>query len=153
MRECRWSKRVERWYDGESHEPETVAEHVHECPACAALLKRMKLFREGIRAVAVRAEIADPQLSAFTQGIHEGLQRPVPRRTGLWTVLSLSAAALIVAISLFAVFTGGPAPAVAQHTVVESASTEVEGATVKTQNSTDNKRAVIWVHRPQKDVL
>lgn len=153
MRECRWSERVERWFDGESSEPDTIAQHVSECPACATAVKRLSLFRQGVKAVAVRQEIAPTQLPAFVEGIREGIERPARRRTGLWALLSLSAASLIVAVSLFAVFTGGPDPVVAQHTVVESASTEVEGATVKTQDSTDKKTAIIWVHRPQKDVL
>jgi anti-sigma factor RsiW len=153
MRECRWSMKVERWVDGEARDPDAVARHVEECPACTATVKRMQAFRHGIQAVAVREAIAPSQLPAFLDGIREGIDRPARRRTGLWAVLSLSAASLIVAVSLFAVFTGGPEPVVAEHTVVESATTEVEGATVKTQDSTDNTRAIVWVHRPQKDVL
>jgi predicted anti-sigma-YlaC factor YlaD len=151
MRDCRWSPRVERWFDGESREPERVAQHVAECPGCAGLVNRLERWRKGARAVAEKAEIADAQFPAFLAGVREGIEAPERRRSGLWAVVSLTAAALLVALSVFAVFTG-PGPAKA-HTVVESAETEVEGATVETQDSTEDSSAVIWVHVPRRDVL
>lgn len=153
MHKCRWTRQVERWFDGESRQPRDVAQHIDGCPACQAYARRLELFRAGAQAVAVRQEIASPQFPAFLEGIREGIEQPRRRHTGVWALASLMAASLIVAISLFAVFTGGPDPVGAEHTVVESASTEMEGATVEMQNSTDGSRAIVWVHRPGKDVL
>lgn len=153
MHECRWNRRVERWFDGESREPEAVERHIETCGACQAAVTGLQRFRAGVKAVAVRQEIAPTQFPAFLEGIRERIDVPAHRHTGIWALASLMAASLIVAISLFAVFTGGPDPVGAEHSVVESASTEVEGATVETQNSTDGTRAIVWVHRPRKDVL
>lgn len=153
MHECRWMRRVERWFDGESREPEAIKRHIEECAACRTTLRSLERFRAGVQAVSVRQEIAPAQFPAFLEGIRERIDVPARRHTGIWAVASLMAASLIVAVSLFAVFTGGPDPVGAEHTVVESASTEVEGATVETQNSTDGTRAIVWVHRPRKDVL
>jgi len=117
MGKCRWSQRVERWFDGESREPESVAQHVAGCPQCAAMAARLQRFREGVHAVDVRAEIASGQFPAFLEGIRQGIEAPRRRHTGVWALASVSAAALIVAVSLFAMFTGGPEPVEARHTL------------------------------------
>lgn len=153
MSKCAWTRRVEQWFDGESHGQDGVAAHAATCPVCAATLKRLSRLHEGVEAIATREEIGAAQFSAFMAGIREQIEAPESRRTGLWAVLSLTAAALIAALSIFAVVTGGPDPVVAEHTVVESATTEIEGAVIEKQNSSDAGPATIWIHPPRKDVL
>lgn len=153
MPECRWSKRVERWFDGESREPDSVARHLAGCSACAAYVARLERFRAGVRAVSVRPEVSASQMPAFLEGIRERIEAPRRRRSGWWAVVSLTAAAMLVAVSLFALVTGGPDPVKAEHSVIESATTDVEGATVETKDSTEGNRAIVWVHVPRKDVL
>lgn len=153
MIKCGWTRQVERLFDGESTGLERVKAHVASCPACAGTLRRLTVLREGVSVVAAREEIGAAQFPAFMAGIREQIEAPAPRRTGMWAVLSLTAAALIAALSIFAVASGGPAPVVAEHTVVESATTEIEGAIVEKQNSSDHGPATIWIHPPRKDVL
>ena len=153
MTKCGWTRQVEQWFDGESAGLERVPAHVASCPSCARTLGLLTALREGVSVVASREEIGATQFPAFMAGIREQIEAPAPRRMGLWAVLSLTAAALIAALSIFAVATGGPAPVVAEHTIVESATTEIEGAVVEKQNSSDHGPATIWIHPPRKDVL
>ena len=99
-------------------------------------------MRAGVSAVARREGISDAQFPAFMRGIQDGIDAPRPRPAGLWAALSLSTAALIVAVAVFAVFFGGTSPA--QATKVESMSTELPGATVDTYRSEDGVTTV-WI--------
>ncbi len=149
MSECRWTPRVERWFDGESAEAEMVEQHLAVCAVCAEHLARLQVIRGGAEAVAVREAIGEPQLPAFIDGIRERVERPVRWRAGFWTLVSLSAGALIVALSTLYLLTGGPQEALA--TEVESYSTELEGATVTTYLSEDGT-ATVWVSMPEKEL-
>ena len=144
MFKCAWQRQAERWFDGECAASDAVARHVASCPECAAFLDRLRVLRTGAKAVAVREEIAEPQLPAFIEGLRERIQAP-PRHRGAWALVSLTAASLIVAVSVFftvTVVTGPPRGAAA--TVVESASTDIRGATV-TVSSSEDGTALVWV--------
>ena len=108
-------------------------------------------MRDGVRAVAGRETIAQGQFPAFMDGIRDRVEMPVRRRGRFWTILSLSSAALVVAISIFSMFVT-PKP-VKARSEVESATSDVEGATVNTQDSTDDSPTIVWVHEPKRDVL
>lgn len=151
MDACRWMKQIEAYADGESgEETQAIEAHVGNCRLCADHLAQLRRIREGVSAVARRETIQDAQFPAFMRGIREGIESPPPaHRRGVFAILSFGMAALIVAVAAFAVFSGGPAPVKA--TEVESAYTDLEGATLNTYNSEDGV-TTIWVTVGKDDV-
>lgn len=150
MFECRWRPRIERWFDGQSSDTADVERHVGECAECARFLSSLRLMRTHVEASSKQHEIRDAQFAAFMDGIRERVETPVRgHHRGLWAALSLTAAALIVALSTFFMFTGGLGKAKA--TVVESASSELEGAQIKTYDSGDGVTTV-WITVAKDDV-
>ena len=152
MSECRWIRTVEQWFDGACADAQRVSEHLAACPECAAYARRLRVLRDGAAAVAKQEEVRDPQFAAFMAGIREQIQVPRRRHRGAWALVSLTAAALIVAAATFLVLSNGPRTADA--TVVESCSTEIQGATV-TSYATENGVTTVWVKVPiaQDDIL
>ncbi len=148
MNSCRWMKRVEACFDGAPADP-AVERHTAACPVCAAHLEALRRMRAGVAAVAVRESVTDAQFPAFMRGIREGIERPERHHTGFWAVLSLTAAALIVAVATFAVFSGGTAPV--RATEVESMSTDLQGAKVDTYRSEEGVTTV-WITMSKDDV-
>ena len=150
MNDCAFEQKVERWFDGERENTAAVEQHLAACAGCRDYVA----FLETARAVSQRAdrpEIADAQMPAFMAGIREGAQaqrEPWGRR--VLAGLSLVTAALIVTISLISIFTPAPPPAAAD-TVVESSSTDIEGATTESYLS-DDGNAVVWVNVPEGDM-
>ena len=151
MGTCRFQRKAERWFDGESNNRHEVERHVAECPDCAAWLEMLRETRAGVESVLGQVEISDAQLPAFLEGIREQIQGPRRRaRTGLWALASVTAAALVVAISMMTIFSDGPAPVQAQ-TIVEQCSTELDGATTTSYYSEDGT-ATVWVNVPEGDM-
>lgn len=152
MFECRWTYAVERWFDGEHPEPETVERHVQSCAACAEQWAALRALRSGAHAAASRQEIRDPQLQAFLSGIREGIEAPRRSYRGLWALASVAAAALIVAAAVVVIFSGGPGKVDA--TVVESVSSDIKGATVESYSS-KNGVTTVWLKAPaaKDDIL
>ncbi|MBI5090867.1 MAG: hypothetical protein HZB26_00310 [Candidatus Hydrogenedentes bacterium] len=151
MGKCEWNSRVERWFDGAETADTEISTHLETCGVCTAYLSMLKRLRGGAAAVAKREEIRDPQFHAFMEGIRNRVEgAPAGRRLGWWTLSSVAAAALIVAIFTFMVVTGGPA-AVRAQTTVESASTDLDGATAEVYSS-ENGTATVWVNIPRGDV-
>ncbi len=151
MSKCRWTKQAEAWADGEAGNPAAVEAHVEACAACRAHVEGLRIVRAGVAAVRRNDEIRDPQLAAFVSGIRERLEEP-PRsrsRSRFWALLSLSAAALIVALSAFFMITNGLGKVDA--TVVESCGSDLQGATV-TSYSSDNGVTTVWVTASEDDV-
>ena len=148
MDKCRWINAVERWFDGETSDAEPVMAHVAACPVCAAHLAQLQTLRRGVAALVTHEEIADAQFPAFVTGIRQGLERP-PYYRRFWTFASVTAAALIVAVSALLMFTGGSKTVDA--TVVESCSTEVAGATV-TSYASENGVTTVRVEMSQDDL-
>lgn len=116
-----------------------------------------RTYLEGLRELRRRAQllpdtpqIADAQFPAFMDGVREGVDRATPGVWGhrIWAMLSLSAAALLVALSLFLVWNqAGPVSA----SVVEKATTEIQGATVNAYTS-ESGTAVVWVDSARVDL-
>ena len=152
MFECRWIYDVERWFDGEHPEPEAVRGHVETCAACAGRLGRLQGMRAGVQGVVKRHEIGEPQLDAFLDGIRNRIEEPRRSHRGIWALASVTAAALIVAVATLMVFTS--APGKVDATVVESVSSEIQGATVESYSS-DNGVTTIWLKVPaaRDDIL
>ncbi|MDP7638641.1 MAG: hypothetical protein QGG73_02845 [Candidatus Hydrogenedentes bacterium] len=148
MDTCKHRATIERWFDGESNEGSFVEAHLQTCAGCVEHLGFLESSREAVGAVVHRAEIADSQFAAFMDGIHrETTQRPRNRR-GLWTLASLVSAALLIALSIFAVVTPGKAPVIA----VDHFETEVEGASIELLYSGDDT-PTLWVNMPDGGMM
>ncbi len=146
---CRWTKNVERWFDGELRDGSAVERHVAQCPQCRGHLASLDVMRKASVA-GVRADsIADAQFPAFLAGIREGVEAPRRGHRRIWAALSLTAAALLVALSFFVIFHEGHAPVDA--TVVESYSTGLDSATI-TSYSSDDGVTTVWVTVSKEDV-
>lgn len=142
-------KRVERWFDGELNELGEQDAAVFSRPECQAYLEGLRQVHEGIEAVAEDQRIEDAQLPAFMAGIRDGAQRRAPAMRRMMALASVPTAALIVAVSMYAVFRGAGGDDA--RTVVEAATTEIEGAQVELYYS-DDGTATAWVTRPDKDL-
>jgi len=131
MKKCRWIPNVERWFDKESVASD-VRGHIESCPVCARHLDQLCAFRQAAHA-ARGAEIGDAQFPAFMAGIRERVETPAPTRRRGWRVAWVTMAALLVASAAFLVMTDGTRTV--EATVVESYSSELEGAIVTTYAS------------------
>jgi len=152
MFRCRWTYDVERWFDGEHADPEAVKRHLETCERCAELLADMQTLRSETPGLATRHEIREPQLDAFIASIRERVEAPRRSYRGLWAFASIAAAALIVAAAVLVIISGGPGKVDA--TVVESVSSEIQGATVESYSS-KNGVTTVWLKVPaaKDDIL
>lgn len=153
MRECRWTSKVEAHFDGEAqHASADVLDHLQNCAACADYCKTLDAIRTGAQSIALAPEISDAQFDAFLDGVREGLDAPATRRRPLWAMFSLAAAAIIIALATFLVITdfNGPSRNV-EATVVESAYSELQGATVDVEIE-QNGGATVWVNNAPNDI-
>lgn len=150
MNGCGWTKQVGAFFDGENPaQAARVEAHLAACPECAAYVTRLQSLRSVATTNAARVEISDGQFPVFMAGIRDGIETPAPRSRGLWAAVSLTAAALLVSLALFAVFDGGLGEVKA--TEVESFSTDLEGATVHSYDSPSG--VTLWVDMAKDDVL
>ncbi|GMW02312.1 MAG: hypothetical protein AMXMBFR84_34480 [Candidatus Hydrogenedentota bacterium] len=118
-------------------------------PQTQAYIEQLQRLRNGVQAVRETPGISDAQFSAFMAGIRKELEESPRRQWGrMRSVLSLTAAALLVSISLFAVFFGGPDNS---PTKVEAATTEIPGAKVDVYDSGDGS-ATVWVTYGEGDI-
>lgn len=138
-----WQRKVERWHDGElpPSEAEAVARLLEQADA-QVYREGLEKMAEAARARMPRQAIADAQFPAFLAGIREAVEVPQRGYRGFWAALSLSTAALIVALSMFLIFTLDDQAAV--HSSVEAATTDIEGASIDTYSGEDGT-AVVWV--------
>ncbi len=141
MSRCKWSEKVERWFDGETT-PQVAAEvsgHVAGCLECARQVASLKQMRN--MAVAVRREeIGEGQFAAFMSGVREGAQAPRRGWGRFWALASVTAAALIAAVSTFVIISDEPQTVDA--TVVESVTTDLQGATVETYEDAEGDTTI-----------
>lgn len=135
-------KQAARRFDGED------ARAAGDAPAYTDDLARI---REGVAAVRAHASVPDDRFDAFFAGVRRGLdtQRAPAWEHSRWAVVSLAAASLIAAASLWVLFAGEPAPAAA--TVVEEAHSELDGAKVGWYSSEDGD-ATVWVELAEEDI-
>jgi anti-sigma factor RsiW len=142
MSKCHWTQRVDRWFDGQSS-PETspeISAHAAGCAVCSARLAELQRLRNAATAAVRREEIGDSQFPAFMAGVREGLQPPQRGWGRFWAVASLTAAALIAAVSTFIIISDQPQTVDA--TVVESVTTDIEGATVQTYEDAEGDTTI-----------
>ena len=120
-------------------------------PGPGAHTQALTRLREGARAAAADTPVIDDaQFGAFMAGIQAAVsEEPAPRRFHLWTAASLALAALVIVVALLSVLHTGPGTV--QANTVESATTELNGATVDWY---DNKEGVttVWVKTSGPDV-
>ena len=128
MASCGLTRQVESYFDEGLAFPEELTRHLNDCADCAAYLDGLKAMREGVKALDSHETIDDGQFQAFMAGIRPCIEEPVHPHRRRWAVGSLVAASMVVAVSLFGLFAGGPATVEAK-TVVEYCSTDLEGAT------------------------
>jgi hypothetical protein len=141
-----WQKKTAQQFDVyRATDAETISAEERDYLADLAFL------REGVQAVPPAPEIADAQFSAFMQGIREGVEAaPEPRR-GFWAALSLVTAAMVAAISIFVIFETNNIVQPPTVSAVESASTDISGATVTSGTSKDGS-AVVWLDAGQVEM-
>lgn len=154
MDSCRWTYRVEAYFDGEAGDGQTAVEgHLATCGACAAYLAQLETLRGGVAAVHTRPEIGDAQFGAFLEGIRTGIEEPALVRwfRPVMAGFSLAAAALLIALSLF-ILVSRPdhAPAVSAATEVEKYGTELSGASVDVQE--DDGNVTLWLKNAPEHV-
>lgn len=150
MKTCLYEERVERWVDGEDSDPTAVERHVGECAECEARARELKAIRGMVNVSRQPAEIAEAQLPAFLAGIEARIEGAPRRHTGLWAMASLCAAALLVALSFMFLVSDGPAP-VQARTVVESLSTDIDGATTTSYHD-EAGTTTVWINVPDGDM-
>lgn len=148
MKTCTWFKDVEALVDGEARNSSAVEAHVTACPACAAHRESLVMWRHSLAPALATPVLSDRQFPAFMEGIKAGIHETRPRSGGIWALMSLAAAALVIAVATFSMFTG-PGPVKANE--VESVSTEIDGATVGVENS-ENSVTTIWISIGKDDV-
>ncbi len=148
MSMCKWTNEVERFADGEASDTPTVEAHLATCAACSQHHATLLRFRTSLAALPAAPVLSDEQFTAFMSGIETELSQKRRRPGGFWALMSLSAAALLIALATFSVFTG-PGPVRANE--VESVSTQIDGATVHWDNSDDGV-TTIWISIGEDDV-
>ena len=148
MNTCSWFKEVEALVDGEARDVPAAEAHVASCPDCAAHRKSLLKWRDSLAPVLAVPVLSDQQFPAFMEGIRTGIHETRPRSGGIWALMSLAAAALVIAVATFSMFSG-PGPVKANE--VESVSTEIDGATVGVENG-ENSVTTIWISIGEDDV-
>jgi len=147
----KWERDVARRFDGEA---DGLAKGPKN-PETAAYEAGLRLLRAGANQASEKWEILDAQFPAFMDGIRQEIERPARHTRGFWAVVSLSTAALLVALSAFLVFTTGDQvapPVEAVINQVETVSTEINGATVDSYTD-DEGTTVLWVSNGKRDLL
>ncbi len=150
MSKKRDMQRLARGFDGEYPEAADVAERVKADPALAQHYAALEALRSGVKAVAKREVIQDAQFGAFMAGIREGIAAEPERRWGgRWAWASAFAAIILIVACLLVVMAGHPSAV--RATDVESATTDLKGATVEVYKSNGGKTATIWVNSTSGD--
>jgi len=130
MKSCSWFKDVEALVDDEARNAVAVEAHVSACPLCAAHRDSLVAWRNALAPALAAPVLSEQQFPAFMEGIKAGIHEPRRRSGGIWALMSLAAAALVIAVATFSMFTG-PGPAKANE--VESVTTDIEGASVQVE--------------------
>lgn len=150
MRNCKHEQHVMRWFDGEATPGFDAEAHVATCATCEAQYAAMDMLRTGIAACVTRAEIADPQFPAFMDPIREqvrGADRG-QRVRPFWTWLSVTAAAMVIALASSLLLFSGPGEVAA--TSIEAVDTDLVGATTSVDYT--GAQDTIWINIEHDDV-
>lgn len=149
MSTCKWISKIDAYVDGESDNPQSVEDHLQTCTECAHHRDSVLQMRSAIGALtAGTPHVSDEQFRSFMNGIQDGMHTNRRSPRGFWALMSLTAAALVIAVATFSLFTG-PGPVKANE--VESVSTQLDNATVHWDNSDDGV-TTIWISISEDDV-
>lgn len=141
---------IEARFDGEVPE---INDAALTDPEAAQYLQHLELMRQGAQDAALHQPIEDAQFSAFMSGVRDGIEMAEQTRYRGWmawaSLASLSAAALLIAFSFF--WAVSPPQAAVNATVIESATTDIEGAVVDVYDS-EYGVTTVWVNTTKDDV-
>ena len=148
---CTKQRDVERWFDGELTDA-SIESHIDSCASCREHVEFLTVCRGAVESLGDAPVISDAQMPAFLEGIREEVAS-TPSRSfrGLWAMASMAAAAVIVAVSMMTITSDGPEP-VAADSIVETVSTEIDGASVELFK-TDDDTQTVWVNVPEDGEL
>lgn len=149
MKTCARTRNVEKWFDT-GHEQDELQGHIAGCSTCRDHLRFLEATHTSMkqRATAVTEHPVNPD--RFLTDFRERVQTQPRRLSPRWGLISAAAAACLVALSLLSILTPEP-KAVDARSYVDSARTEIEGATAETYHSEDGT-AVVWVNVPEGDM-
>jgi hypothetical protein len=139
---------LEAWFDSGAPMPAGLEAQLAQDNELRESYRELQMIREALRAQDT-PRIEDAQFRVFMDGIRAEM---VPARsvyTRWWSLASLAAASFLIALSLFFIGWGEPAPVRANE--VESVSTELEGATTDFYGSA-NGTATIWINMAEDDL-
>jgi len=139
---------LEAWFDSGSPMPAGLEAQLAQDAGLRESYRELQMIREALRAQDT-PRIEDAQFRVFMDGIRAEM---VPARSVYsrwWSFASLGAASFLIALSLFFIGWGEPAPVRANE--VESVSTELEGATTDYYGSA-NGTATIWINMAEDDL-
>ena len=149
MKTCTWIKDIEAYVDGESRRDTLdIEKHLADCALCTEHHDSLLHVRAALGSLAAKPVLSDNQFPAFMEGIHENIGAGKRHPRNFWAILSLSAAALVISIATFSIFSESD-PVRANE--VESVSTQIQGATVHWDNSDDGV-TTIWISVAEDDV-
>lgn len=151
-------KKIEAYFDGALENPSEAEALLASDADCARHYAALQQLRTAAKA-APQAVINDLQLNSFLSGIREQIaDEPVvvafPKHgqgRSFWAMASLAAAAVLVAVSTFYIFTGGTPAEPVRATEVESVSTGIDGATTTVEYGPDGT-ATIWINLTGDDL-
>ena len=149
--QCSFQPEVERWFDGEHKDSESLNSHIESCESCKAHVAFLRECRDAVAAMPAAPVIADAQMPAFLEGIADAVHTPRRRSAGFWAMASALTAALIVAVSFITIVSTGPEP-VGAKSIIETVSTEIDGATVEILDE-DSGTPTAWINLPPGEEL
>ncbi|MBI1319818.1 MAG: hypothetical protein GC168_12880 [Candidatus Hydrogenedens sp.] len=140
---------LETWFDSGQPMPADLKARVSQDAELQESLRELQLIRDVLRGQDT-PRIEDAQFRTFMDGIRQEMV-PAPRGVFArwWSLASLAAASFLIALSVFYIGWGDPAPV--RATEVESVSTELEGATTDFYGS-ENGTATIWINLAEDDL-
>jgi len=141
---------LEAWFDGEAELTEAFRARIDADPELREAYEELQEIRAAIRE-ADAPVIQDAQFRVFMDGIREEI---APAHGGglwqRWTALaSMAAASFLIALSVFYIGWGDPAPIHA--TEVESVASDIEGATWDLSGG-EGGTTTIWVNLAEDDL-
>lgn len=131
------------------HVPEPRDVLLEALPSSGFELRSAEM-KAGIQYARTCEPISEVQFDAFMEGIRGQISGGQRSGNRIWAVVSLTAAALVLSFATFLIVSGEHPSATA--TVVEEASSDIEGASVTWQSNKDGD-VMVWVEVADGDVL
>ncbi len=149
MNACDRFKEVETWFDTQTDSP-LLEEHLAACSACRDHVAFLRTTRTAMRRVAETAGEHKIDAERFLTDYRERVEAAPRGFSPRWALVSAAGAAFLVAISLMSIVSPGN-NAVDARSYVDSAQSDIEGATTETYHA-DDGTAIVWVNVPEGDM-